>query len=117
MPVDPDLLELYVDEITWEPWLDDDFDNDDNFDDPQLLRAKIAGAQTEEVERSTGDVVVTTHAIALDDVYPIGLRDRITMPARFLVSQPPIAKILPATDEEGDHHTTIVVGRRKGANA
>lgn len=116
MAVDAELLELYVDTLVWESWLSADFSNVDTYGTPVNLRAKI-DAKTEQVVRATGDVVSSTHSIALDDVYAIKPKDRITMPSRFPVSQPEIMAVLEWPDENGPHHTTIKVGPRKGANA
>lgn len=116
MPVDPELLEFYVDTVTIEPFEGDDFDNVPSYGAPVPYRAKI-DAKTEEVLRKTGDVAVSTHSIALDDVYSIDPKDRLTMPARFAVRQPEIVATPQWTDEVGPHHTTVKVGGRKGGRA
>lgn len=118
MPVDPDLLELYVDTVQIAPYQSTDFDNVDTFGANVPYRAKI-DAKTEEVLRRSGDVAVSTHSVALDDVYSIDERDRITMPAtpRFRIANPEIKAVWGWSDEMGDHHTTVKVGARKGASA
>lgn len=124
MPVDPELLELYVDEVWIEPYVSTDFDNVDTFAAAVKYRAKI-DAKIEEVLRESGDVAVSSHSIALDDVYEIDEKDRITMPsnARFKVTNPEIKAVCSWTDENAitatmlGHHTTLKVGARKGASA
>ena len=124
MAVDPELLELYVDENQIEPYVSTDFDNVDTFGAAVTYRAKI-DAKLEEVLRKTGDVALSTHRVALDDVYSIDERDRLTMPsnARFRVTNPEIMAVLSWTDESAitatvlGHHTTLKVGARKGARA
>lgn len=118
MAVDPELLELYVDEVQIEPYVSTDFDNVDTYGAGVLYRAKI-DARTEEVVRKNGDVAVSTHSVALDDVYAVDERDRITMPAtpRFRISNPEIKAVWGWSDEIGDHHTTVKVAARKGASA
>lgn len=112
MPVDPELLELYVDSVDIEPFQGEDFDNVTSYGAAVPYRAKI-DAKTEEVLKKTGDIALSTHSVALDDVYPIDERDRITMPARFRISNPVIAAVKEWTDETGPHHTTVKVGVRK----
>lgn len=124
MPVDPELLELYVDEIYIDPYVSTNFNNVDTFGASVKYRAKI-DAKIEEVLRKTGDVALSTHRIALDDIYEIDEKDRITMPsnARFRVANPEIVAVYSWTDENEitatvlGHHTTVWVGARKGANA
>lgn len=116
MPVDPELLELYVDTLIIEPFQGDDFNNVTSYGAPVNYRSKI-DAKTEEVLRKTGDVALSTHSCALTDVFPIDERDRVTMPARFKIANPIIAAVKEWTDEMGPHHTTVKVGARKGGNA
>lgn len=124
MPVDPELLELYVDEIYIEPYVSTSFNNVDVFGASVTYAAKI-DAKVEEVLRRTGDVALSTHSIALDDVYEIDEKDRITMPSnvRFKIANPEIMAVLSWTDENAitatmlGHHTTLKVGARKGARA
>jgi hypothetical protein len=124
MPVDPELLELYVDEVWIEPYVSTDFNNVDTFGASIKYAAKI-DAKIEEVLRKTGDVAVSSHRVALDDVYEIDEKDRITMPsnARFKVANPEIVAVYSWTDEKEitatalGHHTTVWVGARKGARA
>lgn len=124
MPVDPELLELYVDEVYIDPYVSTDFNNVDTFGASVKYRAKI-DAKVEEFLRRTGDVALSTHRIALDDVYEVDEKDRITMPSniRFKVSQPEIVAVNSWTDENAitatniGHHTTVWVGARKGARA
>lgn len=116
MAVDPELLELYVDDVWIEPYVSTDFDNVDTFGASVKYAAKI-DAKTEEVLRKTGDVAVATHSIALDNVYSVDEKDRVTMPARFLISKPEIMAVKEWTDELGPHHTTLKIGARKGARA
>lgn len=124
MPVDPELLELYVDEIYIDPYVSTDFNNVDTFGASVKYRAKI-DAKVEEVLRKTGDVALSTHRIALDDVYEIDEKDRLHMPSsvRFKVANPEIVAVYSWTDEKEitatalGHHTTVWVGARKGARA
>lgn len=116
MPVDPELLELYVDTITIEPFLGSNFENVKSYGAPVPYRAKI-DAKTEEVVRDTGDVVKSTHSVAMDDVYPIDPRSRINMPVRFQITNPEIRAVMEWTDEIGPHHTTIKVAAREGGKA
>ncbi|MCP4201164.1 MAG: hypothetical protein GY769_04440 [bacterium] len=124
MPVDPDLLELYVDEVVIEPWVSKDFGNVETFGAAVTYRAKI-DAHVEEIPRDSGDVAKSSHRVALDDIYAVGERDRITMPSngRFAVSQPEILKVHSWTDEnpvtttELGHHTTVIVGGRRTGSA
>lgn len=124
MPVDPELLELYVDEVEIEPYVSTDFNNVDTFGAAVTYRAKI-DAKIEEVLRRTGDVALSSHRVALDDIYAVDEKDRIKMPSnvRFKVANPEILAVLSWTDENAitatmlGHHTTLWIGARKGANA
>ena len=122
MAVDPELLELYVDEIYIDPYVSTDFNNVDTFGASVKYRAKI-DARIEEVLRRTGDVALSSHRIALDDVYSVSERDRITMPTRFSVQRPEILAVLAWTDENEitatalGHHTSLKIGARQGGRA
>ena len=116
MPVDAGLLCLFTDEVTIEPFTGRDFNNVESFGAGVTYQAHVT-AKVEEVVRSTGDVAVATHRVVLTDRFTIDERDRITMPARFKIANPEIMAVLEWTDENGPHHTTIMVGARKGAKA
>lgn len=124
MPVDPELLELYVDEVQIEPYVSTDFNNVDTYGAAVTYAAKI-DAKIEEVLRRTGDVALSSHRVALDDIYEIDEKDRITMPsnARFKVTNPEILAVLAWTDENAitatmlGHHTSLRIGARQGGRA
>ncbi len=116
MPVDPLLSCLFTDEVLIAPFAGRDFGNVESFGADVSYKAHIK-AKTEEVVRSTGDVSISTHRVILKDRFPIDERDRITMPSRFRVANPEIKAVMEWSDENGPHHTTVLVGPRKGANA
>ena len=117
MPVDPELLELMVDTIDQEPFLGQDFDNVESYG-PAVTHQCHISAHTEEVLRDTGDTALATHRIVLSDRVPFDERDKITMPARFKVTNPEILAVLEFTDNDPvnpQHHTTLKIGSRSGS--
>lgn len=117
MPVDTELLELFVDEVTIEPYLSTGFST--------LSKAYGAGvdyqayiaAKIETVVRPTGETGVSTHRVILTDRFSIDERSRITLPGRFRILNPEIMAVLEWTDQFGNHHTTLLVGPRQGTGA
>ncbi len=116
MPIDPDLLELLVEEITIEPYVSTSFEHVVSYGASVPYQVKI-DADVVSVLRDTGDVVKSTHKIVMDDVYTIDARSRITLPSRFVERNPEILGDKSRTDEIGLHHTTLLVDAKKGANA
>ena len=116
MSVDPLLECLFTDEVLIAPFAGKDFANGESFGADVAYKAHVV-AKTEEVVRGTGDSAVATHRVVLTDRFSIDERDRITMPARFRISNPEIMAVREWTDEDGPHHTTVLVGPRQGANA
>ena len=116
MPVDPLLACLFTDDVLIAPFIGRDFANVESFGPDVSYKAHIE-AKTEEVVRPTGDVAVSTHRVILNDRFSIDERDRITMPSRFRIANPEIKAVMEWTDDTGPHHTTVLVGPRKGANA
>lgn len=116
MAVDPLLGCLFVDEVKIAPFVSKDFDNVKTYGPDVIHKAHIK-AKMEDVVRRTGDTAVATHRVVLTNRFDIDERDRITMPTRFKIANPEIMSVLEWTDENGPHHTTVMVGPRKGADA
>lgn len=116
MTVDPALLSLFTDSVTIKPFLSRDFQNVESFGAAVAFQAHVT-ASVEQVVRPTGDTAVATHRVVLTDRFTIDERSRITMPARFRIVNPEIMAVLEWTDDNGPHHTTILVGPRQGTKA
>lgn len=116
MTVDAALLPLFTDVVTVEPFLGRNFQKVESFGPAVNYQAHVT-AQIEQVLRESGDVAVSTHRAVLTDRFTIDERSRITLPARFRIANPEIKAVLEWTDENGPHHTTILVGPRQGAKA
>ena len=116
MAWDDELDELMVDTVLISPYLSTTFDHVDSFGTAVAYRCHIS-AKTEEVLRDTGDVALATHRVVLNVRADIDERDRIEMPTRFKVVNPKIMAVLEFTDEEGPHHTKVLVGPRRGSGA
>lgn len=117
MPVDTELLELFVDTVTVEPYLSTGFSTLAKAYGPAVSYQAYISAKIETVVRPTGETAVSTHRVILTDRFSIDERSRITLPARFRIVNPEIVSVLEWTDQFGSHHTTILVGPRSGSNA
>lgn len=118
MPVDPELLDMFNETVMIEAYLGKNFDNVPQYAAAAPYQCKI-DAKTEEVLRRTGDTAVSTHRVVLTDNYQIDERSRITMPTRFRIASPEIMAVRDWTEPGFGplHHTTLMVGARKGASA
>lgn len=129
--IDQELEELLKDEIGIMPYLGADGANVPQVGAEVPFPCHI-DSRHEETEKTDGTMGITNHWITfgarvqvtglLADGVTIGLRsidrrDVPVMPTDFQIADPEIKEVLNSTDEIGDHHTSLVVGARRGSNA
>jgi len=103
-----DFNDFMTDTVTIEPLASRDSYGTASYGAAVSYPCRVDGKMRQVVD-ANGVERVSTAMIYLPGTPAIGPTDRLTMPAGFSPSQPPILSVNPLTDEFGPHHTEILV--------
>jgi hypothetical protein len=99
---------LLPDSITIEPYIGADGYGAAQFGSAVTYKARLRGGAAD-VKTAAGEEVVSKIQIYLNTITPIDTRSRITLPARFSPTNPPIIGVEPVTGLQSTHHVKIYV--------
>lgn len=102
-----DWLDLMADTVTVEPYASQNKYGEETYGAAVSYRAKCVGKQ-QKVTDGQGQERVSTVTTYLGSNPTLTVRDRITLPSRFGVTQPAIIAIRFVSDENGAHHTVVL---------
>lgn len=101
-----DLLELFGDEVTLEPYVSQDQMGLAVFGSGVSRAAHIEGSSVL-VRDPSGQERVSRVQVYLPGAYDTSELDRITLPAPWNPTQPPIISVERESDEAGSHHEVV----------
>jgi hypothetical protein len=102
-----EFLDFLIQTVTIEPYLGQDAYGKATYGDPVEIQARVVGKHRL-VRTVTGDEKVSTVTVYLGEVRGVTVRDRITLPAPFVPSQPLILAVETTPDELGIHHERVL---------
>jgi hypothetical protein len=112
MPVDQALRDLMTDSITIEPPSSRNVNVEKSYGAAVTYTCRVVGKRRI-VRKANGQEAVSNATVYLDRLASIHPDSRITLPARFTPSQPPILEVGSLPDEDGTTgsgaHTVIYV--------
>lgn len=104
MPIEPDLIELMLDEVTLEPWTGKDRYANPVFGSPRTAKCRIEHNTRRIISVEGHEKVSSAQVTLADPTLPISTKDRLTLPDG---SQPAILKIAAAKDEVGPYYLQV----------
>lgn len=91
--------------ITVEPFVSEDMYGKYTYGAPATHQARCQG-KNRMVRTATGEEVASTVTVYVG-LIGMNVKDRITLPATFHPTQPPILALGQVSDESGSHHTVV----------
>lgn len=101
-----DLADLIIQTITIEPWLSEDMYGNETYDTGITYKARVVG-KAKMVRDQKGNEVVSTHTVYLLSNVVVDTRSRVTLPAGYPVSQPPIMSVGRYPDDIDIYYTAL----------
>ena len=105
-PIVDDLADLFTDTVTVEPVVGADGFGDTTYG-PGVTRAARVSGKIMTVRDQGGQETVSTVQVTLAGAFGVTVKDRFTLPARFVPTQPLPIAVKEASDENGPHHETV----------
>lgn len=104
MPLDPNLVDLMVEEVVLEPATGLDKFNNFIYGDPVTVRCKIVRMNVRALERDGRELTSTVQVFLADPDMTVTANDRMTLPDG---SRPAIVDVRSAYDESGPYYLEI----------
>lgn len=103
-PLDPELIELMLDEVTIEPKTGVDKFNNFSYGPAVIVDCQITRVNRRALDRAGRELISTVQVILADPTLAVTADDRLTLPDG---SRPAIIEVLSAKDDEGDYYLEL----------
>jgi hypothetical protein len=103
-----EFADLLVQTVTIEPYATKDRYGEISYGAGVDYWSRVVG-KSKMIRNGQGREVVSMFTIYLQSNSTIGENDRVTLPAGYVLSQPPIIAVGRYPDEDGVHHTVVYV--------
>jgi hypothetical protein len=104
--MDAELLELMPDTVVLEPYLSQDSYGQATYSAASTYQARVSG-KVKKVTDANGSERVSMVTVYLASAVGVTVQDRITLPARFVPSQPKILAVGLLSDESGAYSDVV----------
>ncbi len=105
-PIVDDLADLFTDTVTVESCVSVDGFGNPTYAAGAARAARVSG-KVMTVRDQQGHETVSTVQVTLAGAFGVTVKDRFTLPARFVPTQPLPIAVKEASDENGPHHETV----------
>lgn len=106
-PIVDDLLDLFPDTITVEPYVSSDGKGKATYGAGVDRTARISQGHHKIIRMPDGQERVSTIMAVFAGAFNITAKDRYTLPARFSPRQPVAISVVHSSDENGAHHERV----------
>ena len=104
-----DYLSMMKTIVQIEPWKSRDSYGEATYGITKTFRARIEMKATL-VRDSNGREIAARGKVYVATTTPPDTKDRLTLPAPYTPTNPPILDVMPVQDEKGIHHVVLVIG-------
>ena len=104
--MEPELQELCDQTVTWEAWSSQNENGEASYGAGTDYTAQISG-QNRLVRDAGGSQVLSSLMIIFGQYLDIGVKDRLTLPSSYPVTQPPILYVEKFRADEGNYNTVV----------
>ena len=104
--MEPELQELCDQTVTWEAWSSQNENGEASYGAGTDYTAQISG-QNRMVRNAVGEQILSSLMVIFSQYLNISVKDRLTLPSTYTVTQPPILYVEKFRADEGNHHTVV----------
>jgi len=103
-------LDMMADTITIEPWVSQSVSGVPTYSGVTTTYPCYIEMKNHLIVDALGREILARGRVFMGSNANISVKDKITLPSEYVPVSPPILAVNIATDESGNHHTTIEIG-------